>query len=251
MQELEPGRKDNPARQTRPPRTRKPSVYRMTRAEAAAFMLAARTQREQRIAYLGIGAGVRLQEMQGLQGRHFQRPGYIWISADIGKGGKERWIPVLVDLFPLVEDIRARVAADEYVIPAQRWRDPGHNTRRLDLTRKPASRQVFRTVVETLGQRAGIDAHLHPHLMRHAFADHVARTAGVRNAQFLLGHANLGTTEAYIGKPTLDELTAATEGVSFLDDKRTGVLGSPIGDSAPREAPTGIEPVYTALQAAA
>lgn len=125
MQELEPGRKDNPARQTRAPRTKKPTVYRMTRQEAAAFMLAAQTQREQRIAYLGIGAGLRLQEIQGLQGRHFKRAGYIWISADIGKGGRERWIPVLVDLFPLVEDIRATVAADEYVIPAQRWRDPG------------------------------------------------------------------------------------------------------------------------------
>jgi integrase len=100
MQELEPPRDYNPARQTRPPRKRKSTVYRMTRQEAAAFMLAARTPREQRIAYLGVGAGIRLAELQGLQGRHFQRSGYIWISADIGKGGRERWIPVLVDLFP-------------------------------------------------------------------------------------------------------------------------------------------------------
>jgi hypothetical protein len=87
--------------------------------------------------------------------------------------------------------------------------------------------------------------------MRHAFADHVARQTGVRRAQFLLGHATLGTTQAYIGEPTLDELTAATEGVSFLREKRTGVLGSPDQARTPREAPTGIEPVYTALQAAA
>jgi integrase len=100
MQELEPPRDYNPARQTRPPRKRKSPVYRMTRQEAAAFMLAARTPREQRIAYLGVGAGIRLAELRGLQGRHFQPSGYIWISADIGKGGRERWIPVLVDLFP-------------------------------------------------------------------------------------------------------------------------------------------------------
>jgi site-specific recombinase XerD len=215
MQELEPGRKDNPARQTRPPRKRKSTVYRMTREETAAFMLAARTQREQRIAYLGVCAGVRLQELQGLQGRHFKRAGYVWVSADIGKGGRERWIPVLVDLLPLVEDRGARRVRH----PAERWRDPGHNKTKAALLKRPASRQAFRTVVETLGERAGI----HAHLVRHAFADHVARQAGVRSAQFLLGHATLGTTEAYIGEPTLDELTAATEGVSFLDDKRTGV----------------------------
>ena len=186
-----------------------------------------------------------------MRGQHFKRPGYIWISADIGKGGRERWIPVLVDLVPLVEEIRSSVAPDECVIPAERWRDPGHNKIKAELTKRPASRQVVRTVVQTLGKRAGIHAQLHPHLMRHAFADHVAREAGVRNAQFLLGHATLGTTEAYIGEPTLDELTAATEGVSFLHDKRTGVLGSADQAREPREAPTGIEPVYTALQAAA
>jgi site-specific recombinase XerD len=156
-----------------------------------------------------------LQELQGLQGRHFKRAGYVWVSADIGKGGRERWIPVLVDLLPLVEDRGARRVRH----PAERWRDPGHNKTKAALLKRPASRQAFRTVVETLGERAGI----HAHLVRHAFADHVARQAGVRSAQFLLGHATLGTTEAYIGEPTLDELTAATEGVSFLDDKRTGV----------------------------
>jgi integrase/recombinase XerC len=251
MQELEPGRKDNPARQTRPPRAQKTTVYRLTRDEASRFMLSAKTTREQRIAYLGIGAGIRLSEFCGLQGRHFERPGWIWISADIGKGNRERWIPVLVDLLPAVEDIRATVAHDDYVIPAQRWRDPGHNTSRIDLNKRPASRQVFRTVVEELARRAGIHAHIHPHVMRHAFADHVARYAGVRNAQFLLGHSDLGTTETYLGDPTLDELAAAVNGLSFLEPNRTDVP-PPRGTShKPREAPTRIELVYTALQAAA
>ena len=61
----------------------------------------------------------------------------------------------------------------------------------MDLKLKSASRQVLRTVVMELGRRAGIHAHLTPHWMRHAFGDHVARHAGIKNAQALLGHADV------------------------------------------------------------
>jgi site-specific recombinase XerD len=47
--------------------------------------------------------------------------------------------------------------------------------------------------------------------MRHAYGDHIARYAGIRNAQFLLGHAGIATTETYVGQPTLEELAAAVE----------------------------------------
>ena len=46
-------RNDNPARQTRRPKSKPPKVYRLTRAEAAAFLAAAETIRERRIAHLG------------------------------------------------------------------------------------------------------------------------------------------------------------------------------------------------------
>jgi site-specific recombinase XerD len=74
----------------------------------------------------------------------------------------------------------------------------------------------------TLAERAGIRAHVHPHVMRHAFGDHVARHAGIKNAQALLGHADVGTTQIYTGAPTLDELAAAVEGFRFaLKGERT------------------------------
>ena len=52
-------RRDNPARQTRRPKAKPPKVYRLTRAEAAAFLAAAETVRERRIAHIGICAGAR------------------------------------------------------------------------------------------------------------------------------------------------------------------------------------------------
>jgi len=39
-----------------------------------------------------------------------------------------------------------------------------------------------------------------------------ARHAGIKNAQALLGHADVGTTQMYTGAPTLDELAKAIEG---------------------------------------
>ena len=86
----------------------------------------------------------------------------------------------------------------------------------------------------------------------HAFGDHVARLSGdVRVAQYLLGHATLGTTEAYLGSPTLDQLAGAVEGVLFGVASEQTFQGPRREPANPVEAPTGFEPVYTALQAAA
>src|SRR4051794_28209652 len=200
-------RKDNPARQTRPPKSRHPEVYRMTRGEAARMLAAARGVREQRAIFLGICAGLRSAELRGLQGRHVQRPGLVHVSGDIAKGGTGRWVPATLELVPILEEIRSHVAADDYVLPAQRWRNPGGNSEKRDYRKRPSSSQALRNLVATVVMRAGIAAHIHPHLMRHAYGDHIARHAGTRVAQFLLGHSALGTTETYLGAPTLDELS--------------------------------------------
>ena len=211
-------RRDNPARQTRRPRKRKPVVYRMTIEETLAFLAAARGTRERRLAYLGVCAGLRVQELQRLQGRHFQREGWVWVSEDIGKGGRERWIPVVADLKPIADEIRENVGLDEYVIPREQTYLTGDVRTRKRYPTQPTSPQTIHRVVGAIGERADIAANIHPHLMRHAFADHVARYAGTRVAQHLLGHANLATTQTYLGGSTLDELAAAVEGISFNGD---------------------------------
>jgi hypothetical protein len=84
---------------------------------------------------------------------------------------------------------------------------------------------------------------VHPHLLRHAYAEHIARHAGTRNAQFLLGHAGIATTEIYLGKPTLDDLAGAVSGFRFRITDRTDVLGGPRSGETAEKATTGIEPV--------
>jgi integrase/recombinase XerD len=242
-------RPHNPARQTRRARRRKPEVNRLTRQEAVAMLRAARGARERRVAFLGLLAGARRQELLDLKGDAFDRDGWIRI---VGKGSRQRWVPVLPELVPVVAEIRSDVGRDEYVLPAQRFRDPGVNRTRQDYRRRRSSEQALARLVARLGERAGVAWRVKPHTMRHAFADHVARLSGdVRVAQYLLGHATLGTTEAYLGPPTLDQLAGAVEGVLFGVPTEHTFQGPENEPANPVEAPTGFEPVYTALQAAA
>lgn len=238
------GRKDNPADQVPDIKRRASNTYRFSREEVIALWDAARTTREKRIVRLGIGAGLRRGELLGMQGRHFERPGFIWVSPDIGKGGKGRWIPVIGDLEDVVADIRETVSHDEYVIPARRWRDWGEKRRQIDHPHLPSSPQSLKTAMENLGKRAGIKTHITPHLMRHAFGDHTSKRMSIKVTQEALGHADISTTQrVYTGKFTPDEMAEAFAGFSFLDEQ---AFPTPQNHpEIPREAPTRIELVQS------
>jgi Phage integrase family len=106
--------------------------------------------------------------------------------------------------------------------------------------------------VKKVAARAGISAEIGTHTLRHAFCEHVVRHAGLPAAQAAMGHATLATTEVYLGQMTFDEVALAMAEVTLGTNPPEHVF--PVGEiepARPGEAPTGIEPVYTALQAAA
>lgn len=249
-------RKDNPAEQTRRPKKRKPSVYRLKRDEVVAIMRAADTVRERRVIYLGLLVGLRNQELRGLQRRHFtQQAGAVWVSPDIAKGGRERYVPVLPELVPVVEEILHSVGPGwddaegvhrgPYVNCAQRSRGGLQQTLMRDKTDAPASAQAVYYVVKRVAARAGVGAPIHPHLLRHAFGDHVTRQAGIRAAQAVLGHASIDTTQGtYTGGVTLDELTAALAFFRYDGPQDHEQPFSPPATypAIPLKAPSGLEP---------
>lgn len=210
-------RKDNPAEQTRRPKRQPTSVYRMTAGEASQMLIAAKPGMETWAINLGLYAGLRRNELRNLRGYHLARPGFVWVSPDIAKGGRERWVPLPRHLDAMVADILAQVEPAEFVLCGQAKGLAGPSkTRYHKLYRdRPMSATAVYDLVSEVAKRAGIHQHIHPHLLRHAYGDHITKRYGLRVAQELMGHADSSTTEVYLGRMTPDELAAAVTSFEF------------------------------------
>ena len=205
----------NPARQTRRPRRRPTQTYRLTRSEVVSMMRACQTTQETRAITIGLCAGLRSAELRGLRGHHFSRDGFVWVSANIGKGGRERWVPLVEELEPIAASIRESVEPEHFVLTAMRCMDPPFNTTWRAIPTKPMAAKPLWELVKRVGERAGIAHPTHPHLLRHAFGDHIARFGGIELARAMLGHADVRTTKTYVGDATLDELAIAVRGLRY------------------------------------
>lgn len=111
----------------------------------------------------------------------------------LGKGSKERILPL---------GSYARVALSAYLVrgrPALA-QVAKMSTPALFLGARGTrlTRQSVWNIVQACAARAGLDAHLSPHTLRHSFATHLLDGgADVRVVQELLGHASVTTTQIY------------------------------------------------------
>jgi integrase/recombinase XerC len=131
------------------------------------------------------GAGLRISEALGL--KRGDVPLGETLSV-LGKGRKERSIPVL----PLVAQALADYAAQ---IPFS-----GPPSSPLFLSRRglPMSAREAQSLMQNLRGRLGLAERATPHAMRHSFATHILQGGGdLRSVQELLGHASLSTTQIY------------------------------------------------------
>jgi integrase/recombinase XerC len=136
------------------------------------------------------GAGLRISEALSL------RRGDVPLGETImimGKGRKERIVPVL----PLLRDVIEIYAAQ---IPFS-----GAPGTPLFLSRrgKPMSPREAQSLMQRLRGRLGLSERATPHALRHSFATHILAGGGdLRSVQELLGHASLSTTQTYTAVET-------------------------------------------------
>jgi len=132
-------------------------------------------------------SGLRLAELVGLDlARLDLRAGEVSV---IGKGSKTRLVPV---------GRQAREALSAWLVVRPALAQPDVpavfvNRRGQRLGARGVQVRLARWAV-----RVGVPQHVHPHLLRHAFATHLLQSSGdLRAVQELLGHANLATTQVY------------------------------------------------------
>jgi len=109
----------------------------------------------------------------------------------VGKGGKERLVPI--------GEIAEQWLRD-YLAQARPELSRGQESDWLFVTSRggPMTRHNFWQLIQRYAAKAGIRQHLSPHTLRHAFATHLLdHGADLRVVQTLLGHADLSTTQIY------------------------------------------------------
>ena len=159
--------------------------------------------RDRAMLELMYASGLRVSELVGLKTVHLGlSEGALRVT---GKGAKER-------LVPFGEEAHAWLL--RYQKEARATILGGKSTDALFVTARGAAmtRQMFWKLVKAHALRAGIDAPLSPHTLRHAFATHLLNHgADLRAVQMLLGHADISTTTIYthVARERLKALHAA------------------------------------------
>jgi integrase/recombinase XerD len=133
--------------------------------------------------------GLRISELVGLTASSINlRQGVLRV---VGKGGKERLVPVGQEALRWIERYAAegrpalvRGRASAALFPSRRG--------------GAMTRQTFWHAVKRYAALAGIEREISPHTLRHAFATHLLNHgADLRAVQMMLGHADLSTTQIY------------------------------------------------------
>ena len=131
------------------------------------------------------GAGLRISEALSIQKQNI----YESNIRILGKGKKERIVPILKEVFEIVE---------EYLKSCPHFLD-GNETIFKGVRGGDLSASYVATSLKKIILKLNLPENLSPHSFRHSFASHLLENdADLRSIQELLGHESLSTTQIYL-----------------------------------------------------
>jgi integrase/recombinase XerC len=143
--------------------------------------------RDTAVLLLLYGCGLRISEALGLQLKDAPTAERDVLRI-VGKGGKERLVPVL----PVAREAVARYLSLQ-PFPLDREDALFRGARG-----GPLSPRIIQLAMERMREGLRLPATATPHALRHSFATHLLSAgADLRQIQELLGHASLSTTQVY------------------------------------------------------
>ena len=146
------------------------------------------TRRNSMLVLLLYTTGLRLAEITSLTRANFT-PSWSELRV-VGKGNKERIIPIMSTLRPLLECF--------YTFTRQNICVCDQNSLFLTSEGRTMTRHNIERAVQKVLAECGVDGKHSPHILRHTFATLLLeRGADIREIQELLGHSSLQTTQIY------------------------------------------------------
>lgn len=130
--------------------------------------------------------GIRVGELVNLTFNSIVPDGLEYIVKVIGKGNKERHIPLNNEAKTVLDIwLKNRPACESKII--------------FTANGKKMTTRNVQYLIKNLAKEAGIEKNITPHKLRHTFGtDLLLKGANLINIQALLGHANLNTTQIYV-----------------------------------------------------
>lgn len=150
------------------------------------------------------GCGLRVSELVNLKMSN--------IYADeqmlqvIGKGNKERWVPINPRALDLIDTYIHNVRVHYDIKPGE------EKFIFINRLGRHLSRNYVFMFLQQAVENAGINKHVSPHSLRHSFATELVENgADLRAVQEMLGHESISTTEIYthISRDTLRNTIAS------------------------------------------
>ncbi len=132
-------------------------------------------------------SGLRLSELTSLApGDINDADGTVRVT---GKGGKTRIVPV---------GRHALAALQVWLSARDELVRAGETALFLNRSGTRLGPRAVQLRLKHWAVKSGLDATLHPHMLRHSFASHVLQSSGdLRAVQEMLGHASISTTQVY------------------------------------------------------